>query len=75
VQHSIEDVEKVKRKIQEEEAAGMLTKFEDARKESNDKMDYLTGDFGQMKNNCADDIQLTGMVHKICKYTLFASSY
>jgi hypothetical protein len=50
----------VKGKIHEEEVAGILASFETTRGETNDRMDFLTGDFEQMKTNCADDIQLTG---------------
>lgn len=60
VQHSIRDVEKIEKKIKEEDEAGILTYFETTRKETNEQMDFLTDDFVQMQNNCADDIQLTG---------------
>lgn len=59
VKHSIEDIERVQGKIREEEQADILTFFEDTRKETNDRMDFLTGDFEKMKNDCADDIKLT----------------
>lgn len=60
VKHSIEDIERVQGKIREEEEANILSFFEDTRKETNDRMDFLTGDFEKMKNDCADDIKLTG---------------
>ena len=60
VRHSNDDVERIKRKITEEEQAGILTYFENTRKETNDRMEFLTNDFEKMKNNCAEDIQLTG---------------
>ena len=53
----------MKQIINREETAGTLAYFEDTRKETNERMDFLTGDFEQMKNNCADDIQLTGKEH------------
>ena len=62
VRHSNDDVERIKGKIIEEEQAGILTWFENTRKETNDRMEFLTGDFEKMKNNCAEDIQLTGKI-------------
>ncbi|XP_028398155.1 golgin subfamily A member 6-like protein 22 [Dendronephthya gigantea] len=59
VRHSILDVEKIEKRIKEEDEAGILIYFENTKKETNERMDFLTDDFVQMKNNCADDIQLT----------------
>ena len=64
VVHSFEDVERIKEKIRKEEELGILRRFKETRNDTNESMDYLTSDFEQMKNNCAEDIQMTGKQHE-----------
>ncbi|XP_046839629.1 cingulin-like isoform X1 [Xenia sp. Carnegie-2017] len=59
VKHGLEDVKRIEKKIKQEKDADMLKYFQETRKETNSRMDFLTNDFDNMKNNCAEDIQLT----------------